>query len=209
MAPLIPRPWCSPVDAKAETGIHLLGRVAGPWWGGQSAAARASPQSFLEGARKFAVSPITILRVVKFPENRNRHIYRDVSPYDHSLDIEEGQRSYILTEYPLPNTGCHFWLVVWQQKTKALVILNRIVEKESVKCAQYWPTKGEGEMLLEEMGLMRESGSLYPEHGPVVICRSAGIGQSGTFSLVDTCLVLMEKGVNINIKQLLLSMRKC
>ena len=43
--------------------------------------------------------------------------------------------------------------MVWQQKTKALVILNRSVEKELVKCAQYWPTKGEGEMLLEETGL--------------------------------------------------------
>ena len=84
MAPLIPRPRCSPVDAKAETGIRLLGRVAGPWRGGQITAARASPQSFLEGAWKFSVSPMTILRVVKFPENRNRHIYRDVSPYDHS-----------------------------------------------------------------------------------------------------------------------------
>ncbi|XP_055478823.1 tyrosine-protein phosphatase non-receptor type 2 [Psammomys obesus] len=86
-------------------------------------------------------------RVAKFPENRNRNRYRDVSPYDHSrvklqntendyinaslVDIEEAQRSYILTQGPLPNTCCHFWLMVWQQKTKAVVMLNRIVEKES------------------------------------------------------------------------------
>ncbi|PNJ11481.1 PTPN2 isoform 7, partial [Pongo abelii] len=44
---------------------------------------------------------------------------------------EEAQRSYILTQGPLPNTCCHFWLMVWQQKTKAVVMLNRIVEKES------------------------------------------------------------------------------
>lgn len=37
---------------------------------------------------------------------------------------------------------------------------------------------------------------------------SAGIGRSGTFSLVDTCLVLMEKGEDVNVKQLLLNMRK-
>lgn len=53
-------------------------------------------------------------RVAKFPENRNRNRYRDVSPYDHSrvklqnaendyinaslVDIEEAQRSYILTQ---------------------------------------------------------------------------------------------------------------
>ncbi|TKC49916.1 hypothetical protein EI555_008100, partial [Monodon monoceros] len=208
----------------AETAIHLLGRVAGLWQGSQSMAARASSQSFLEGAWKFAVSHMTSLRVAKFPENRNRHIYRDVSPYDYSLDREEEQRSYILTECPLPNSGCHFWLMVWQQKTKSVVTLNRI----------YWPTKGEGEMLLKETGFsvkflsedvksyytvhllqlgttnsdfgVPESPvsflSLNPEYGTVVIRRSAGIGRSGTFSLVDICLVLMEKGDNINIKQL-------
>ena len=220
-------------------------------------------------------------RVAKFPENRNRNRYRDASPYDHSrvklqnaenyyinaslVDIEEAQRSCILTQGPLPNTCCHFWLMVWQQKTKAVVMLNRIVEKESVKCAQYWPTKDDWEMLFKETGFsvkflsedvksyytvhllqlgntrtgetrtishfhyttwpdfgvpespasflnflfkVRESGSLNPEHGPAVIHCSAGIGRSGTFSLVDSCLVLIEKGDNINIKQLLLNMRK-
>lgn len=155
--------------------------------------------------------------------------------------------------------------MVWQQKTKAVVMLNRVVEKESVKCAQYWPTKDDQEMLFKETGFsvkflsedvksyytvhllqleninsgetrtishfhyttwpdfgvpespasflnflckVRESGSLSPEHGPAVIHCSAGIGRSGTFSLVDTCLVLMEKGDDINIKQLLLNMRK-
>ncbi|KAL1771105.1 tyrosine-protein phosphatase non-receptor type 2 isoform X1 [Sigmodon hispidus] len=106
-------------------------------------------------------------RVAKFPENRNRNRYRDVSPYDHSrvklqsaendyinaslVDIEEAQRSYILTQGPLPNTCCHFWLMMWQQKTKAVVMLNRTVEKESVKCAQYWPTD-DREMLFKETG---------------------------------------------------------
>ncbi|XP_005074692.1 tyrosine-protein phosphatase non-receptor type 2 isoform X3 [Mesocricetus auratus] len=219
-------------------------------------------------------------RVAKFPENRNRNRYRDVSPYDHSrvklqstendyinaslVDIEEAQRSYILTQGPLPNTCCHFWLMVWQQKTRAVVMLNRTVEKESVKCAQYWPTD-DREMLFKETGFnvkllsedvksyytvhllqlentnsgetrtishfhyttwpdfgvpespasflnflfkVRESGSLNPEHGPAVIHCSAGIGRSGTFSLVDTCLVLMEKGEDVNVKQVLLNMRK-
>ncbi|XP_058133251.1 tyrosine-protein phosphatase non-receptor type 2 isoform X4 [Dasypus novemcinctus] len=187
-------------------------------------------------------------RVAKFPENRNRNRYRDVSPYDHSrvklqntendyinaslVDIEEAERSYVLTQ---------------------------------VKCAQYWPTKDDREMLFKETGFsvkllsedvksyytvhllqleninsgetrtishfhyttwpdfgvpespasflnflfkVRESGSLNPEHGPAVIHCSAGIGRSGTFSLVDTCLVLMEKGDDINIKQVLLNMRK-
>ncbi|XP_028920958.1 tyrosine-protein phosphatase non-receptor type 2 isoform X4 [Ornithorhynchus anatinus] len=202
-------------------------------------------------------------RVAKSLENRNRNRYRDVSPYDHSrvklqntendyinasfVVIEEAQRNYILTQGPLPNTCCHFWLMVWQQKTRAVVMLNRIVEKESIKCEQYWPTKEDQVMLFKETGFcvrlvsedvksyytvhllqlenissgetrtishfhyttwpdfgvpespasflnflfkVRESGSLNAEHGPAVIHCSAGIGRSGTFSLVDTCLVL-------------------
>nr|XP_054099923.1 tyrosine-protein phosphatase non-receptor type 2 isoform X5 [Callithrix jacchus] len=188
-------------------------------------------------------------RVAKFPENRNRNRYRDVSPYsgvrvnimqdcctdDHSrvklqnaendyinaslIDIEEAQRSYILTQGPLPNTCCHFWLMVWQQKTKAVVMLNRTVEKESsgetrtISHFHYttWPDFGVPESpasFLNFLFKVRESGSLNPDHGPAVIHCSAGIGRSGTFSLVDTCLVLMEKGDDINIKQVLLNMRK-
>ncbi|KAL7984417.1 hypothetical protein Chor_002987 [Crotalus horridus] len=181
---------------------------------------------------------------------------------------EEAQRTYILTQGPLPNTCCHFWLMIWQQKTKAIVMLNRTVEKNSVKCAQYWPTKQEEPMLFRETGFcvrlksedvksyytvrqlqlecidtgesrvilhfhyttwpdfgvpespasflnflfkVRESGSLSSEHGPAVIHCSAGIGRSGTFSLVDTCLIVMEKRndpFHVDIKQILLNMRK-
>ncbi|XP_058033011.1 tyrosine-protein phosphatase non-receptor type 2 isoform X3 [Ahaetulla prasina] len=223
-------------------------------------------------------------KVAKYAENRNRNRYRDVSPYDHSRVIlqnsdndyinaslvvnEEAQRRYILTQGPLPNTCCHFWLMIWQQKTKAIVMLNRIVEKDSVKCAQYWPTKQEEPMIFRETGFcvrlksedvksyytvrqlqlecidtgesriifhfhyttwpdfgvpespasflnflfkVRESGSLSSEHGPAVIHCSAGIGRSGTFSLVDTCLIVMKKRndpFHVDIKQILLDMRK-
>uniref|UniRef100_A0A2K6K7M7 Tyrosine-protein phosphatase non-receptor type n=2 Tax=Rhinopithecus TaxID=542827 RepID=A0A2K6K7M7_RHIBE len=172
------------------------------------------------------------------------------------VDIAEAQRSYILTQGPLPNACCHFWLMVWQQKTKAVVMLNHIVKKELVKHAQYWPkddqeivkllsedvksyytvhllqieniNSGETRTIshfhyttwpdfgvpkspasfLNFLFKVRKSGSWNPDHGPAVIHCSAGIGHSGTFSLVDTCLVLMEKGDDINIKQVLLNMRK-
>ncbi|EPY79361.1 hypothetical protein CB1_000932082 [Camelus ferus] len=77
----------------------------------------------------------------------------------------------IVCSGPLPNTGCHFWLMVWQQKTKAVVMLNRIVEKESsdVRC--------------------RAEVNFH-------MLKSSGV------------LLMMEKGDDINIKQLLLNMRK-
>ncbi|XP_034285309.1 tyrosine-protein phosphatase non-receptor type 2 isoform X3 [Pantherophis guttatus] len=178
-----------------------------------------------------------------------------------------GTDTEMLAHGPLPNTCCHFWLMIWQQKTKAIVMLNRIVEKDSVKCAQYWPTKQEEPMIFKETGFcvklksedvksyytvrqlqlecidtgesrvifhfhyttwpdfgvpespasflnflfkVRKSGSLNSEHGPAVIHCSAGIGRSGTFSLVDTCLIVMEKRndpFHVDIKQILLNMR--
>ncbi|XP_078092596.1 tyrosine-protein phosphatase non-receptor type 1-like isoform X3 [Mustelus asterias] len=182
--------------------------------------------------------------------------------------MEEAQRSYILTQGPLPNTCGHFWEMVWEQKSRGVVMLNRVIEKGSVKCARYWPSKEEVDMIfadtkfkltlisedvksyytvrqLEVENLatketreilhfhyttwpdfgvpespasflnflfkVRESGSLNPEHGPIMVHCSAGIGRSGTFSLVDTCLLLMDKRkdpLSVNVKQVLLEMRK-
>ncbi|XP_042555199.1 tyrosine-protein phosphatase non-receptor type 1 isoform X2 [Dipodomys merriami] len=223
-------------------------------------------------------------RVAKLPKNKNRNRYRDVSPFDHSrirlhqedndyinaslITMEEAQRSYILTQGPLPNTCGHFWEMVWEQKSRGVVMLNRVMEKGSLKCAQYWPQKEEKEMIFDDTNLkltlisediksyytvrqlelenlttretreilhfhyttwpdfgvpespasflnflfkVRESGSLNPEHGPVVVHCSAGIGRSGTFCLADTCLLLMDKRKepsSVDIKQVLLEMRK-
>ncbi|XP_015213408.1 tyrosine-protein phosphatase non-receptor type 2 isoform X1 [Lepisosteus oculatus] len=223
-------------------------------------------------------------RVAKYPENRNRNRYRDVSPFDHSrvklenaendyinaslVVMEEAQRNYILTQGPLRNTCGHFWLMIWEQKSRAVIMLNRVIEKGSEKCAQYWPTKEEREMSFRDTGFhvtllsediksyytvrvlglkntntgetreifhfhyttwpdfgvpespasflnflfkVRESGSLNSDHGPAVVHCSAGIGRSGTFSLVDTCLLLMDKRKDpssVDIKKILLDMRK-
>ncbi|XP_028281213.1 tyrosine-protein phosphatase non-receptor type 2a isoform X2 [Parambassis ranga] len=222
-------------------------------------------------------------KVAKLPANRNLNRYRDVSPYDHSrvklensendyinaslVMVQEAQRAYILSQGPLRNTCGHFWLMIWEQCTKAVIMLNRVIEKGSEKCAQYWPTGEEMQMSFTDTGFVvrllseedqshytirelelqntktgerrelyhfhyttwpdfgvpespasflsflfnvRESGSLDPEHGPSVVHCSAGIGRSGTFALVDTCLVLMGKRTDpssVDIQKVLLGMR--
>ncbi|XP_054638169.1 tyrosine-protein phosphatase non-receptor type 2-like isoform X1 [Dunckerocampus dactyliophorus] len=223
-------------------------------------------------------------RVAKLPVNRNLNRYRDVSPYDHSrvklansendyinaslVMVEEVQRAYILSQGPLRNTCGHFWLMIWEQSSKAVIMLNRIIEKGSEKCAQYWPTTEELHMSFPDTGFavrllseedqsyftirllelqntkteerrhiyhfhytawpdfgvpespasflnflfkVRKSGSLRAEHGPSVVHCSAGIGRSGTFALVDTCLVLMDRRNNpssVDIQKVLLDMRE-
>lgn len=223
-------------------------------------------------------------KVAKLPVNRNLNRYRDVSPYDHSrvklensendyinaslVMVEEAQRAYILSQGPLRNTCGHFWLMIWEQCSKAVIMLNRVIEKGSEKCAQYWPTPKERQMPFTDTGFVvylcseevqtcytirvlelqntktgesrqiyhfhytswpdfgvpespasflsflfrvRESGSLGSEHGPSVVHCSAGIGRSGTFALVDTCLVLMDRRQNpssVDIQKVLLDMRE-
>jgi len=220
-------------------------------------------------------------------QNKNLNRYRDVSPYDHSrvvlskgpcdyinanlVTMERAHRRYILTQGPLPHTTCHFWLMVWEQNCKAVLMLNRIVEKNQVKCHQYWPPGtqpgSDDVMELTDVGLkvqfisedkapyyttrilrlteiesrnsrdiihfhyttwpdfgvpesptaflnflmvVRESGALDQNVGPPVVHCSAGIGRSGTFCLVDSCLVLIEeKGLDaVNVQEVLLEMRR-
>ncbi|XP_061530943.1 tyrosine-protein phosphatase non-receptor type 1 [Phycodurus eques] len=223
-------------------------------------------------------------KLAKLPENKSRNRYRDVSPFDHSriclqqsandyinaslITIEEAQRNYILTQGPLPNTCGHFWEMVWEQQSYGVVMLNRVIEKGSVKCAQYWPHREERDAVFEDTNFkltfvsediksyytvrhlelenlstletreilhfhyttwpdfgvpespasflnflfkVRESGCMNSNQGPVVVHCSAGIGRSGTFCLVDTCLLLMsirKDPSSVRIRDVLLEMRR-
>ncbi|KAK0046415.1 tyrosine-protein phosphatase non-receptor type 2 [Biomphalaria pfeifferi] len=220
------------------------------------------------------------------PDNRRKNRYRDVSPYDHSrvkisgecdyinasfIEVPEANRKYILTQGPLDHTMCDFWQMTWEQKSRAVVMLNRVIEKDTWKCSQYWPLGSdygkEDEMYFPECDLkvtllseqdslhftlrtlelervetgdkrevlhfhyttwpdfgvpsspfaflhflhcVRNTGSLETDVGPAVVHCSAGIGRSGTFCLVDSCLVLVENEGSldsINVKEMLLQMR--
>ncbi|XP_019879086.1 tyrosine-protein phosphatase non-receptor type 61F isoform X2 [Aethina tumida] len=218
------------------------------------------------------------------PQNKSLNRYRDVSPFDHSriilkrgasdyinanlIKIEKANRQYILTQGPLANTVSHFWLMVWEQRSKAILMLNKLIEKKQEKCYQYWPQIGPDHLLtLADVGLtveyvkqhdhsyyltrefrltdtetgesrdivqfhyitwpdfgvpgsptafleflrrVRSANVLEPTVGPAIVHCSAGIGRSGTFCLVDSCLVLIEKfGLNsVDVKEILLEMRK-
>jgi len=228
------------------------------------------------------------LKDSKTAEFRSRNRYRDVSPYDHSrvklerdgvdyinaslVTATDADRSYILTQGPLPSTAGHFWLMIWEQNSKAVLMLNRVIEKGQIKCYQYFPTSAEegGDDVMEfddvdlkvsfidevdasyftirtlliedlrsgqsrqvlqfhyttwpDFGVpqspgaflnflmaVRQSGALDPDVGPPVIHCSAGIGRSGTFCLVDTCLVLLERSRDpnsIDIRSVLMDMRQ-
>lgn len=58
-----------------------------------------------------------------------------------------------------------------------------------------WPDFGVPQSptaFLRFLNIVRESGALDVNVGPAVVHCSAGIGRSGTFCLVDSCLVLVR-----------------
>ncbi|KAL1457124.1 hypothetical protein WDU94_001785 [Cyamophila willieti] len=105
----------------------------------------------------------------KKSENRTLNRYRDVIPYDYSritlqrcsndyinanlVEIEQAHREYILTQGPLENTIAHFWVMVWEQNCKAIVMLNKIIEKNQLKCSQYWPASSSSDLDLPDVNL--------------------------------------------------------
>ncbi|XP_052847367.1 tyrosine-protein phosphatase non-receptor type 61F isoform X1 [Drosophila gunungcola] len=214
--------------------------------------------------------------------NRGLNRYRDVNPYDHSrivlkrgsvdyinanlVKLERAERQYILTQGPLVDTVGHFWLMVWEQNSSAILMLNKIMEKKQIKCHLYWPNEMGADKALKlsnvkltvelircqtyqnfvrrwfkltdletqqsrevmqfhyttwpDFGIpsspnaflkflqqVRDSGCLSRDVGPAVVHCSAGIGRSGTFCLVDCCLVLIDKYGECNVSKVLCELR--
>ncbi|XP_063698917.1 tyrosine-protein phosphatase non-receptor type 61F isoform X2 [Culicoides brevitarsis] len=209
--------------------------------------------------------------------------YGDVQPYDHSrvklqrtnfdyinaniVKCDRANRRYILCQGPLPATVTHFWLMVWEQNSKAILMLNKLIEDRHIKCHLYWPEKIGQKLNLSEVGLtvdyvkcetysnyckrtfkitdvdstksreviqfhytnwpdfgiptspiaflkflqsVRKAGVLEENVGPAVVHCSAGIGRSGTFCLVDCCLIIIDKfgENNVSVKEVLMELRK-
>lgn len=62
--------------------------------------------------------------------------------------MDRANRQYILTQGPLPNTAGHFWLMVWEQNSKAIIMLNKVIEKNQLKCHQYWPQENSSDQTM-------------------------------------------------------------
>ena len=53
------------------------------------------------------------------------------------------RNAYIVTQGPLKNTVNDLWRMVWEFKSRAIVLLCNTVEEGEERCYQYWPTKQE------------------------------------------------------------------
>uniref|UniRef100_A0AC35F2A1 Tyrosine-protein phosphatase domain-containing protein n=1 Tax=Panagrolaimus sp. PS1159 TaxID=55785 RepID=A0AC35F2A1_9BILA len=63
-----------------------------------------------------------------------------------------GEKKFICTQGPIEKTVDDFWRLVWQEKTKAIIMLCGIIELGKKKCEQYWCEKG-GEQMKVASGI--------------------------------------------------------
>uniref|UniRef100_A0A671MPQ5 Receptor-type tyrosine-protein phosphatase C n=1 Tax=Sinocyclocheilus anshuiensis TaxID=1608454 RepID=A0A671MPQ5_9TELE len=90
------------------------------------------------------------IKEAKKQENQSKNRYVDILPYDYNRVILSagGEDNYINASfievwviYPLDETVCDFWQMVWEQKSSIIVMVTRCEEGNKViKCAQYWPS---------------------------------------------------------------------
>ncbi|GBP04955.1 Tyrosine-protein phosphatase non-receptor type 61F, partial [Eumeta japonica] len=53
--------------------------------------------------------------------------------------VTRAKRKYILAQGPLAQTVSHFWLMIWEQNSETIIMLNKIIENNEIKCHWYWP----------------------------------------------------------------------
>ncbi|KAL8567111.1 hypothetical protein ACOMHN_033013 [Nucella lapillus] len=107
------------------------------------------------------------------PKNR----YTDVLCYDHSrvtlsstadlpsadyihANLVDGymqKNAYISTQGPLPRTSVDFWRMVWQYQCRVIVMTTRTVERQRLKCGQYWPNEEQSEEQFQELTVSNKS----------------------------------------------------
>lgn len=102
--------------------------------------------------------------------NRGLNRFRDVLPYDDTrvllqkgpndyinanyVEVPWAKRKYILTQGPLQTTAEHFWQMIWEQNSRVIVMLTRLIEKGYTKCWLYYPDlENETELTFDEVDL--------------------------------------------------------
>ncbi|KAE8133771.1 hypothetical protein BDV38DRAFT_274089 [Aspergillus pseudotamarii] len=90
-------------------------------------------------------------------EKGTKNRYNDIYPFDHSrvklqdvppggcdyvnanfMKAEYGNKCYIATQAPVPDTFIDFWRVIWEQDVRLVVSLTAEFERGQIKCHPYW-----------------------------------------------------------------------
>ncbi|KAL8620318.1 hypothetical protein ACOMHN_059918 [Nucella lapillus] len=158
------------------------------------------------------------------PENKPKNRYKNILPFDHTrVELKDGDRNvvgsdyinanyitseedslepkktYIATQGCLHSTVADFWRMVWQDKSRVIVMTTKEVERGKVeeprKIFQFyfhtWPDYGvpsDPGSVLHFLDMVNTQQEAVPDAGPIIVHCSAGIGRTGTFIVLDILL---------------------
>jgi tyrosine-protein phosphatase non-receptor type 1 len=75
-----------------------------------------------------------------FLDDHSRVILNDAGDTDYInanfVECKLAKRKYILAQGPLLTTCEHFWQMIWEQNSKGIIMLNRILEKGAVSLSR-------------------------------------------------------------------------
>ncbi|CAI8056628.1 Receptor-type tyrosine-protein phosphatase alpha [Geodia barretti] len=66
----------------------------------------------------------------------------DNRDFKHQFTGYNFEHKFIATQGPLPNTTVDFWRMVWQERSRNIVMVTNLVEGNRIKCHKYWPETG-------------------------------------------------------------------
>ncbi|XP_042241969.1 uncharacterized protein LOC121879407 [Homarus americanus] len=122
-----------------------------------------------------SVSPSKPCEYANLPSNKVKNRYINILPFDESRVALKEYRSIPCSDYinasyihgynksrefiacqgPTDDTIEDFWRMVWEKNVHIIVMVTQCVEKNTRKCAKYWPDKEEEKGLVLRQAMLR------------------------------------------------------
>ncbi|KAG7157933.1 Receptor-type tyrosine-protein phosphatase eta-like 2, partial [Homarus americanus] len=101
-----------------------------------------------------SVSPSKPCEYANLPSNKVKNRYINILPFDESRGYNKS-REFIACQGPTDDTIEDFWRMVWEKNVHIIVMVTQCVEKNTRKCAKYWPDKEEEKGLVLRQAMLR------------------------------------------------------
>ncbi|KAF6035941.1 PTPRM [Bugula neritina] len=87
----------------------------------------------------------------------------------------EARKTFIAAQGPMKATVDDFWLMIWQQRPKAVVMVTNVIEDGKQKCEQYWPDDTSTELRYGDITVSMVSAEEWAEY----VVRVLNVEKSG------------------------------
>nr|XP_006812662.1 PREDICTED: uncharacterized protein LOC102804874 [Saccoglossus kowalevskii] len=139
--------------------------------------------SLREQYKSFPAEPAAACTTGVLAANKPKNRFKNIIAYDHSrvvlekleddpnsdyinanyIDGYKKPKAYIATQGPKKETSHDFWRMVWQEKSRTILMATNVVELGKVKCYKYWPKMSAGETFYGGLSVINLHEDTYPD----------------------------------------------